>query len=51
VCEFYAASEGNTAFVNVLEHGQVHRICPTPVAFVEYDADTGERFATTTAAL
>src|SRR3954471_14496631 len=42
VCEFYAASEGNTAFVNVLNLDKTTGICPTPVAFVEYDADTGE---------
>ncbi len=37
VCEFYAASEGNTAFVNVLNVDKTTGICPTPVAFVEYD--------------
>jgi fatty-acyl-CoA synthase len=42
VCEFYAASEGNTAFVNVLNLDKTTGICPTPVAFVEYDGDTGE---------
>jgi fatty-acyl-CoA synthase len=42
VCEFYAASEGNTAFVNVLNLAKTTGICPTPVAFVEYDGDTGE---------
>ena len=42
VCEFYAASEGNTAFVNVLNIDKTTGICPTPVAFVEYDDDTGE---------
>jgi fatty-acyl-CoA synthase len=42
VCEFYAASEGNTAFVNVLNMDKSTGICPTPVAFVEYDIDTGE---------
>jgi fatty-acyl-CoA synthase len=42
VCEFYAASEGNTAFVNVLNVDKTTGICPTPVAFVEYDPDTGE---------
>ena len=42
VCEFYAASEGNTAFVNILNMDKSTGICPTPVAFVEYDADTGE---------
>ncbi|AFM18639.1 acyl-CoA synthetase (AMP-forming)/AMP-acid ligase II [Mycolicibacterium chubuense NBB4] len=42
VCEFYAASEGNTAFVNVLNIDKTTGICPTPVAFVEYDHDSGE---------
>jgi len=42
VCEFYGASEGNTAFVNVLNVDKSTGICPTPVAFVEYDPDTGE---------
>ncbi len=42
VCEFYAASEGNTAFVNIFNVDKTTGICPTPVAFVEYDADTGE---------
>ena len=37
VCEFYAASEGNTAFVNVLNVDKTTGICPTPVAFVEYN--------------
>jgi fatty-acyl-CoA synthase len=42
VCEFYAASEGNTAFVNILNVDKSTGICPTPVAFVEYDEDTGD---------
>ncbi|WP_102144858.1 long-chain-acyl-CoA synthetase FadD6 [Mycobacterium hubeiense] len=42
VCEFYGASEGNTAFVNVFNVDKSTGICPTPVAFVEYDPDTGE---------
>jgi fatty-acyl-CoA synthase len=42
VCEFYGASEGNTAFVNVFNVPRSTGICPTPVAFVEYDPDTGE---------
>jgi fatty-acyl-CoA synthase len=42
VCEFYAASEGNTAFVNFFNMDKSTGICPTPVAFVEYDPDTGE---------
>jgi fatty-acyl-CoA synthase len=42
VCEFYAASEGNTAFVNVLNIPKSTGICPTPVAFVEYDGESGD---------
>jgi fatty-acyl-CoA synthase len=42
VCEFYGASEGNTAFVNVLNVPRSTGICPTPVAFVEYDSETGD---------
>lgn len=42
VCEFYGASEGNTAFVNVFNVPRSTGICPTPVAFVAYDGDTGE---------
>lgn len=42
VCEFYGASEGNTGFVNILNVDKTTGICPTPVAFVEYDVDTGE---------
>jgi fatty-acyl-CoA synthase len=42
VCEFYGASEGNTAFVNVFNVPRSTGICPTPVAFVEYDPETGE---------
>jgi fatty-acyl-CoA synthase len=42
VCEFYAASEGNTAFLNVFNVDKTTGICPSPIAFVEYDGDTGE---------
>ncbi|MGW0159042.1 long-chain-acyl-CoA synthetase FadD6 [Mycobacterium sp. NPDC003323] len=42
VCEFYGASEGNTAFVNVFNVSKSTGICPSPVAFVEYDLETGE---------
>ncbi|WP_135457297.1 long-chain-acyl-CoA synthetase FadD6 [Mycobacterium sp. DL99] len=42
VCEFYASSEGNTAFVNVFNVSKSTGICPSPVAFVEYDAASGE---------
>jgi fatty-acyl-CoA synthase len=42
VFEFYGASESNTGFVNVFNIPKTVGLCPTPVAFVEYDADTGE---------
>ncbi|MCZ8377416.1 long-chain-acyl-CoA synthetase FadD6 [Mycobacterium sp. CPCC 205372] len=42
VCEFYAASEGNTAFVNFFNVDKTTGICPTPVAFVEYDEESGD---------
>ncbi|HYO03967.1 MAG TPA: long-chain-acyl-CoA synthetase FadD6 [Mycobacterium sp.] len=42
VCEFYAASEGNTAFLNVFNVDKTTGICPSPIAFVEYDEETGE---------
>jgi fatty-acyl-CoA synthase len=42
ICEFYAASEGNTAFVNFFNIPKTAGICPSPVAFVEYDSETGD---------
>ncbi len=42
VFEFYGASEGNTGFVNIFNVPKTAGICPTRVAFVEYDSDTGE---------
>ena len=42
VFEFYGASEGNTGFVNVFNIPKTAGICPTPVAFVEYDPESGE---------
>ena len=42
VCEFYAASEGNTAFVNVLNIDKTTGICPSPIVFVEYDEHSGD---------
>jgi fatty-acyl-CoA synthase len=42
VFEFYGASEGNTGFVNVFNIPKTAGLCPTPVAFVEYDTETGE---------
>ena len=42
VVEFYAASEGNTAFINIFNIPKSTGISPTPLAYVEYDAETGE---------
>ena len=42
VAEFYAASEGNTAFINVFNVPKSTGISPMPLAYVEYDAETGE---------
>jgi fatty-acyl-CoA synthase len=39
VCEFYSASESNTAFVNFFNLDKTTGICPSPVAFVEYDEE------------
>lgn len=41
VCEFYAASEGNTAFINIFNVSKSTGISPLPLAYVEYDPDTG----------
>jgi fatty-acyl-CoA synthase len=41
VCEFYASSEGNTAFINVFNVPQSTGLFPMPLAYVEYDPDTG----------
>ncbi|MGH3969315.1 MAG: long-chain-acyl-CoA synthetase FadD6 [Mycobacterium sp.] len=41
VCEFYAASEGNTAFINIFNVPKSTGISPMPLAYVEYDPDTG----------
>ena len=43
VCEFYAASEGNTAFINIFNVSKSTGVSPMPfLAYVEYDTDTGE---------
>ncbi|TAM70976.1 long-chain-acyl-CoA synthetase FadD6 [Mycobacterium sp.] len=42
VCEFYASSEGNTAFINIFNVPRTTGIFPMPVAYVEYDPDTGQ---------
>ncbi len=41
VCEFYAASEGNTAFINVFNMPRTAGVSPLPLAYVEFDPDTG----------
>jgi fatty-acyl-CoA synthase len=41
VVEFYAASESNTAFINVFNVPKTTGISPTPLAYVEYDPETG----------
>ena len=41
VCEFYASSEGNTAFINVFNVPRTTGVFPLPLAYVEYDPDTG----------
>jgi acyl-CoA synthetase (AMP-forming)/AMP-acid ligase II len=42
VYEFYAASEGNIAFVNVLNLDCTIGFCPAPYALVKYDIDADE---------
>ncbi len=41
VCEFYASSEGNAAFINVFNVPRSTGFFPMPLAYVEYDTDTG----------
>lgn len=41
VCEFYAASESNTAFLNVFNVPRSTGVYPLPLAYVHYDPDTG----------
>jgi fatty-acyl-CoA synthase len=41
VCEFYASSEGNTAFINIFNVPESTGIAPMPLVYVEYDPDTG----------
>ena len=42
VVEFYAASEGNTAFINVFNIPGSTGINPLPLAYVEYDPESGD---------
>ena len=41
VCEFYASSEGNTAFINIFNVSGTAGFSPMPLAYVAYDPDTG----------
>ena len=41
VCEFYASSEGNVAFINIFNVPRSTGVSPTPLVYVEYDPDTG----------
>ncbi len=42
VYEFYAASEGNVAFVNAFNRDCTVGFCPAPYALVKYDVDADE---------
>ncbi|TGD85691.1 long-chain-acyl-CoA synthetase [Mycolicibacterium sp. CH28] len=42
VAEFYAASEGNTAFINIFNIPKSTGISPLPLAYVEFDPETGD---------
>ena len=42
VVEFYAASEGNTAFINIFNIPKSTGVNPMPLAYVEYDPETGD---------
>ena len=41
VCEFYAASECNVAFVNAFDVDLTNGFCPMSYKLVDYDGDTG----------
>ncbi|HWT47326.1 MAG TPA: long-chain-acyl-CoA synthetase FadD6 [Mycobacterium sp.] len=41
VCEFYASSEGTTAYINIFNVPRTTGISPMPLAYVEYDPETG----------
>jgi fatty-acyl-CoA synthase len=41
VCEFYAASEGNTAFINIFNVPRSTGFTAMPAVYVHYDPDTG----------
>ncbi len=42
ICEFYGASEGNAAFINVFNVPKTAGIAPMRLAYVDYDPETGE---------
>ncbi|WP_421844764.1 long-chain-acyl-CoA synthetase FadD6 [Mycobacterium sp.] len=41
VCEFYASSEGTSAYINIFNMPGTTGISPMPLAYVKYDPDTG----------
>ena len=49
VCEFYAASEGTSAFINIFNVPKTTGVSPIPLAYVEYDPEPVNRCATTRA--
>ncbi|MCV7192091.1 long-chain-acyl-CoA synthetase FadD6 [Mycolicibacterium brumae] len=42
ICEFYAASEGNAAFINMFNIDKTTGFSWFPLAYVEYDVETGD---------
>ncbi|MCA9774362.1 MAG: AMP-binding protein, partial [Myxococcales bacterium] len=42
IYEFYAASECNIAFINLLNFDRTVGVCPLPYALVKFDVDAGE---------
>jgi len=42
ICEFYGASEGNAAFINMFNLPRTAGFAPMPLAYVDYDPETGE---------
>ncbi|WP_165756419.1 long-chain-acyl-CoA synthetase FadD6 [Mycolicibacillus trivialis] len=42
ICEFYGASEGNAAFINMFNMPRTAGMAPMPLAYVEYDPETGD---------
>lgn len=42
ICEFYGASEGNAAYINMFNLPRTAGFAPMPLAYVDYDPETGE---------